>query len=304
MRIICRMLLLGMGLLVACAPAASPPPTLVSVASLAEPLATVASPTAVSLPTSTPVMENTAVSPPTATPQPTRTPTPIPTVTPTATPIVLIPCRERLPDDSLLTIVTQTYGLSPEYEPDDLVSLLDYLPYEVTRGFELELRQPAVVPLVEMIDDMLASGLQPRIQSAYRSYYAQSVAYNKWVEKEPGRVGILSARPGFSEHQLGTTVDFGSPELADIVGDPTIEFHTYFSRTSEGIWLDQNAHRYGYTLSYPLSAFELTGFYYEPWHFRYVGVEMATFLQEQALSLTEYQLINRVPPCIPEEESP
>ena len=112
---------------------------------------------------------------------------------------------------------------------------------------------------------------------------------------------IVSAPPGHSEHQLGTAVDFGSPELADVVGEPDIEFHTYFFKTSEGAWLLENAHRYGFTLSYTRETFELTGLYYEPWHYRYVGVEMATHLKELGQTLTQYQLANQPEPCIPEQ---
>ena len=84
-----------------------------------------------------------------------------------------------------------------------------------------------------------------------------------------------------------------------MVGQEDIEFHTYFYLTSEGQWLLEHAHEYGFTLSFPREAFELTGFYYEPWHYRYVGTEMAGFLQEVGMSLTEYQLLNSPPPCIP-----
>ncbi|HRO24464.1 MAG TPA: D-alanyl-D-alanine carboxypeptidase family protein, partial [Promineifilum sp.] len=90
--------------------------------------------------------------------------------------------------------------------------------------------------------------------------------------------------------------------LTDIVGQEDVEFHTWFYKTSEGIWLLENAHKYGFTLSYPFEAFETTGFFYEPWHFRYVGVEMATFLHEQGISLTEHQLATEPPPCIPDSQ--
>ena len=230
---------------------------------------------------------------PTATVAPTATPSP----TPTATPIG--PCTGRLPGDNLFTIVTQTYGLSRNYAPQDLILLTDYLPVEVTLGYPTELRQVALAPLQQMISVMQAVGLQPRILSGYRSYAAQAISWDKWNREEPERAAILSARPGHSEHQLGTTIDFGSPELAAITGIADVQFHTYFYQTSEGIWLADNAHRYGFTLSYPREALETTGFYYEPWHFRYVGVEMASLLHESGMYLTEYQLLNQPEPCIP-----
>ena len=242
--------------------------------------------------------------PPTATATPTATPTVGPTLTPSPTPSPTpnrdIPCSERRADDGLLTVVTLTYGLSRDFEPRGLVPLAGYLPDDVTLGYPNELRHVAVGPLVRMIADMQAAGLQPFIISGYRSYSAQAIARQKWAEAEPERVNILSAPPGFSEHQLGTVVDFGSPELPEIVGQEDVEFHTYFYKTSEGLWLADNAHKYGYTLSYPFEAIETTGFFWEPWHYRYVGVEMATFLHEQGISLIEHQLATEPPPCLPD----
>jgi zinc D-Ala-D-Ala carboxypeptidase len=270
---------------------------------VAEPMA------AVDTPTPLPVVINTGVPPsPTAppaaanTPLPTLTPSPTatPTAVPTATPDRTIACSRRIPHDSLLTVVTLTYSLSRDYEPTDLVPLAGYLPNEVTLGYPTELRRVAILPLVNMITDMQTAGLKPTLISGYRSYSAQAIARQKWLEKEPERANILSAPPGFSEHQLGTVVDFGSPELPDIVGQSDIEFHTWFYKTSEGIWLLENAHRYGFTLSFPFDAFETTGFFYEPWHYRYVGQEMATWLREMGISLTEHQLATEPPPCIPD----
>ncbi len=242
--------------------------------------------------------------PPAATATATATPTAGPTATPpprpSPTPNRNISCSQRLADEGLLTVVTLTYGLSRDFEPRGLVPLSGYLPGDVTLGYPNELRHVAVGPLVKMIADMQAAGLHPFIISGYRSYSAQAIARQKWAEAEPERVNILSAPPGFSEHQLGTVVDFGSPELPEVVGQENIEFHTYFYKTSEGLWLADNAHKYGYTLSYPFEAIETTGFFWEPWHYRYVGVEMATFLHEQGISLTEHQLATEPPPCIPD----
>jgi D-alanyl-D-alanine carboxypeptidase len=149
---------------------------------------------------------------------------------------------------------------------------------------------------------MQVAGLRPQLISGYRSYSAQALAYQKWSTEFPDHANIISAPPGHSEHQLGTTVDFGSPELPEYTGDPALQFHTYFYKTSEGIWLLENAHKYGFTLSFPLETFELTGMYYEPWHYRYVGVAMATSLHEMGMSLIQYQLAKGPEPCIPEQE--
>ena len=143
----------------------------------------------------------------------------------------------------------------------DLVPIGDVLPRAVTLGYPTEVRQEVLQPLVSMIEDMQAAGLQPQIQSGFRSYIAQALAWEKWNRLYPERAAIISAPPGHSEHQLGTVVDFGSPELAGLVGEPGIEFHTDFAKTSEGMWLAEHAHDYGFTLSYTLDTFEISGFY-------------------------------------------
>lgn len=285
-------------LFAACRPAVvTTAPVVAEVAPTAAPVSTrppVVSTGAPPSPTPPPTATGTAA--PSATPEPTVTATAVPSPTPNRD----IPCSQRLADDGLLTVVTLTYGLSRDFEPRGLVPLAGYLPDDVTLGYPSELRHVAVGPLVRMIADMQTAGLRPFVISGYRSYSAQAIARQKWAEAEPERVNILSAPPGFSEHQLGTVVDFGSPELPEIVGQEDVEFHTYFYKTSEGFWLADNAHKYGFTLSYPFEAIDITGFFWEPWHYRYVGVEMATHLFEEGLSLTEHQLATEPPPCLPD----
>jgi D-alanyl-D-alanine carboxypeptidase len=234
---------------------------------------------------------------PTSTSPPEPTASPQPSPTPTATPIG--PCSERLPADGLTALVTSDYGLAKEYVPPALVMLSSYLPVTVTLGYPTQVRRIVAEPLVEMINDMHAAGLSPTIISGYRSYDAQAIAWTKWQDEQPDRASIISAPPGHSEHQLGTTIDFGSPELSEIVGDEDVEFHTNFYMTGEGEWLAEHAHEYGFVLSYPRETFELTGMYYEPWHYRYVGRELAAMLKEEGVSLISYLLSTQPPPCLP-----
>ena len=306
-RLLALLLLLwgGMG----CAPSGSAPtPTLAPPTAALVAVVPTLTPTLTPSPTATRTSTATAVAtlPPPATPTPlptataipSPTPTDTPSPTPTATPAPL--CTNRLPSpDDLLVIVTGIYGLSPQYQPPDIVPLSDFFGPDVTKGYPSQIRLIIAEPLQRLIGDMQAEGLRPQIISGYRSYSSQAIAFQKWADREPERVSMLSARPGHSEHQLGTTVDFGSPTLYQYVEDaePTLEFHTYFFKTPEGVWLLANAHRYGFTLSYPREAQGVTGFYYEPWHYRYVGVEMATMLKENSISLTEYLLVNNPNPC-------
>ncbi len=242
--------------------------------------------------------------PASTTPKPTSTSLPEPTatatrtVTPSPTPIGA--CKDRNPAEDELTLVTLVYGISREYQPSDLVNLADHIPLTVTLGFPSQVRQIVIEPLSQMINDMLGEGLKPQIISGYRSYASQTLAWNKWLEQVGDRASIVSAPPGHSEHQLGTTVDFGSPELAAIVGDEDVGFHTDFYKTSESQWLVENAYKYGFTLSFTRETFDISGLYYEPWHYRYVGPDMAGFLRDIGSTLIQYLLENQEPPCIPD----
>jgi D-alanyl-D-alanine carboxypeptidase len=234
---------------------------------------------------------------PTASPTPAPTLFPLPTIAPQAT---LTPCDRRRPAaDDLFSEVSDNYGLEPNYVPADLVTLGNYLPGRVTLP-DMRLRQPAAQALGKMVKAMLANGLAPTVLSAYRSYFDQAVAHNRWVVQDPANANDVSALPGHSEHQLGTTVDFGSPEMPALTGSTTDLFSTLFDRTSEGKWLAQHAYEYGFSMSSPPGAQALTGLAYEPWHYRYVGVEMATYLQASGYYLDEYLLkVRPLMPCQP-----
>jgi zinc D-Ala-D-Ala carboxypeptidase len=266
----------------------------------------------------TPLIPATEVPPgvtatPTATIQP--SPTATPTSTPTASPIpsptffllptrdpaaMIIPCDQRRPDaDDLLAEVTASYGLDPNYVPPDLVKLGDYLPGRVTLP-EMLLRQEAATALDRMVKDMLAEGLAPTVLSSYRSYFEQAVAHQRWVVEDPENADLISALPGHSEHQLGTAIDFGSPEMPSLTGNTTDKLSPLFAQTSEGRWLEEHAFEYGFTMSSPQGAEGLTGLAYEPWHYRYVGVDMAGYLHTSGYFLDEFLLkVRPVMPCSP-----
>jgi zinc D-Ala-D-Ala carboxypeptidase len=291
-------------LLAGCIPVAGASPTApAAVANVAVSPAAVPGPT---LPAPTPATATrvTASPPPSPTPLPTGTPaaTPTATASPTRTPIPTpIPaCRERHPaPDDLLALINHDYGLSADYKPDDLVALGDYFPSAVTRGYPTQVRAVIIGPLEELIAAMHAAELRPFVVSGFRGYYDQSLARQKWAEEFPEWVHNISARPGHSEHQLGTTLDFSTPDLPAMVGETFIEFHPAFAVSGEGQWLAAHAHEYGFTMSYPDDRYEATGFNYEPWHFRYVGVALATELYEKQVTISEYLLETYGPPCVP-----
>lgn len=210
------------------------------------------------------------------------------------------PCNERRPaDNDLYTIVTAAFGLAADYSPGDLLLLGNFLPGSVSLP-EQQLRKAAAEALDELIAVMKEAGYKPTILSAYRSYYEQVITYNKWLELDPASASLVSALPGHSEHQLGTAVDFGSLDLTNLTGDPTMKFSPLFSETNEGIWLAAHAHEFGFTLTNPPGAQPWTGLTYEPWHYRYVGIHLATYLDQSGYFLAQFLIQARSDfPCVP-----
>ena len=154
-------------------------------------------------------------------------------------------------------LVDKRHALEPDYEPDDLVALEDYPITTNRRGHRLSRR---VLPdLLAMIEAARSDGIELLVSSAYRSYDYQAGLYERQVaELGSAAADRVSARPGHSQHQLGTTIDFGSIAAG-------------YGETANGRWVAANAWRFGFSLSYPASHEEATGYDYEPWHFRYIG---------------------------------
>ena len=133
-----------------------------------------------------------------------------------------------------------------------------------------------------MADDAKENGFNIVAVSTYRSYEYQEKLYNNYVnDKGKYYADMCSARAGHSEHQTGLAVD-----IADLSLD-----YDNFEYTKEFIWVKENAHKYGFIMRYPKAKFHITGFKYEPWHYRYVGIEIATYIYENNLTLEEYKKI-------------
>ncbi len=121
-----------------------------------------------------------------------------------------------------------------------------------------------------------AQSLNLYIASGFRSFSAQTSVYNKYKANE-GQAGAdtHSARPGYSEHQSGLAFDLNTITQS-------------FGSTAEGIWVADNAHLYGFIVRYPQGKEAITGYIWEPWHLRYVGVDLATTLHSSGQTLEEY----------------
>ena len=129
-----------------------------------------------------------------------------------------------------------------------------------------------------MRDDALKEGINLEIISGYRSYADQAYIYNNYVLSDSkSNADTYSARAGHSEHQTGLAADINS-------------LNTNFIYTKEGMWLNNNCHKYGFIIRYPEGKASVTGYMYEPWHIRYVGAPLASELYNNGnwISLEEY----------------
>lgn len=138
----------------------------------------------------------------------------------------------------------------------------------------------AQAALNRMQSDASVLGLNLKLVSGFRSYNTQYNLYNNYVRiNGQEKADTFSARPGHSEHQTGLAFDVGSTKGA-------------FANTNEAKWLHQNCHLYRFIIRYPKGKTHITGYIYEPWHIRYLGVDTATKVKNSGLTLEEYLGIN------------
>lgn len=178
-----------------------------------------------------------------------------------------------------LTLVNWQHEMKKGYRPE-----LE----EIEEGYFVDVR--IVEPLRQMLDAAKADGMKIEICSAYRSVKRQEEIFNESiVERLRSGMGYWDAyedtllsvnAPGTSEHGLGLAVDLVSSEYT--------ELDKKQARTDEAKWLAKHCHEYGFILRYPPDKTEETGIIYEPWHYRYVGVEIATEIMEAEITLETY----------------
>lgn len=189
------------------------------------------------------------------------------------------PAKPSAADNELLTLVNPWNELPEDWQVD-LVTL--------SNGLQIDRR--CYDALQEMMDACREAGYEPLICSAYRTQETQQDLFNNKVAKlEAGgkshdeavqEAGTVVAVPGTSEHQLGLTVD-----VVDVNNQNLTEEQ---EKTPTQKWLMANSWRYGFIHRYPNSKSDITGIIYEPWHYRYVGVETAQTLRESGQCLEEY----------------
>ena len=182
-------------------------------------------------------------------------------------------------DDWPRTIVDTVYAVPEQYLPPDLVPAS-----EANYSAEFQIRALIAEDLNGMRNAILRAGIpEVALLAAYRSVADQAALFSR-REAEMGFDAAAdgTARPGHSEHHLGTTIDvrpIGAKDVDQAFGD-----------TETGQWLEQHSWEYGFILSYPKGKQEVTCYKYEPWHFRYVGIDLARRVHESGLTLPRVPL--------------
>ena len=197
------------------------------------------------------------------------TPTPIPTPIPT----------EQNTCNDLLVLVNKQYALPSTYQPPDLVYLADFgIP---TSSSGLEVRAIIIADLQRLFADAKRDGISLVVVSPYRSYATQELLHNNYVQSEGETAAdASSALPGHSQHQLGTAIDFGTNSDSNL--------DEGFGNTAAGEWLAKNAYLYGFYIAYPANSESITGYEFEPWHYRYIGVQNALNLANSGMIMELY----------------
>jgi zinc D-Ala-D-Ala carboxypeptidase len=181
--------------------------------------------------------------------------------------------------DDLRVLVDRSHTLPPDYFPKDLISLPAY-GVPTLGGREMLLRKGAAENLNRLIVAAAADGEELVVSSAFRSYAQQQASHARLKSIYGPGADAMSATPGHSQHQLGTAVDFTNAEA-------NYQVRRRFGRTSAYEWLQTHATEYGFVLAYPPGK-DGTSYDFEPWHFRYIGVENAERLEQSGLTPQEF----------------
>lgn len=190
--------------------------------------------------------------------------------------------KEILNPDNILALVNKTYSLPGTYIPADLVRpnvVFSFGNQDIEKSY---LRKEAAQSLEMMFTAAKEEGIVLFASSGYRSYSRQDTIFRSEVERAGEEKAVQAvAIPGKSEHQTGLAMDITGESVNYLLTEE-------FGKKPEGIWLKKNAHRFGYILRYPKGKEGLTGYQYEPWHFRYVGAKAADLIYKKGWTLEEF----------------
>ena len=177
------------------------------------------------------------------------------------------------PNDTLV-LVNKNNRLNDDFIPEDLIKLdLNY------SNDQKYLRKEAALSFYKLSSDAKKINYRIIIVSGYRSYTYQEKLFEYYVKEKGMNYALMcSAKPGHSEHQTGLAIDVEGSNLD----------YDLFEESKEFDWMKKNAHKYGFILRYPKGRENITGFKYEPWHYRYVGKKVATIIYENDITFEEY----------------
>ena len=180
-------------------------------------------------------------------------------------------------DVDLLYLIDKKHNIGSDYVPKDLKTVKSNSLWNVSRN-DLSLRPESYAALEELSEAALKDGIKLLVSSTYRSYKYQDGLFRRYVAQDGEALAErYSARPGTSQHQLGTAVDFGS--ITDDWGE-----------TKMGKWVYDHAAEYGWSLSFPQGYEDVTGYMWECWHFRYIGKEACRFQKKWFSDVQQFML--------------
>lgn len=181
-------------------------------------------------------------------------------------------------DGDLLVLVNKYHGVTRDYEPKDMVEV----DLSMAAWDGIQIKKEAYDAFVEMFNDAAAQGYSFCICSGYRSYeYQQELFENALATQSEEEAHMFSAYPGRSEHHTGLAIDITSESMGWSLSQD-------FADYPEGKWLDEHCQNYGFILRYQKGKEDITGYQYEPWHFRYVGKEVAKEIMSKGITFEEY----------------
>lgn len=187
--------------------------------------------------------------------------------------------RYRTTADWQHSLVDTERKESRGYVPRDLVSVA-----RADIGGSGRVRAILIDDLKAMAAAASQAGAGIAVRSAYRSYANQAATFQAWVNRDGYQAALrASARPGHSEHQLGTTIDFRSANSTRAPWD-----YPDWATTAAGAWMQENAWKYGFVMSYPKGKFQTVCYEYEPWHYRYYGRALAEQIHDSHQTTRRY----------------
>lgn len=183
-------------------------------------------------------------------------------------------------DSDLSILVNKGVELGPDDHPDDLVTV--DVPTILDNPEVNQLREEASDALSKMFAKAKEDGFTLYARSGFRSYQTQEQLFASYVVRNGEEAANrYSARPGQSEHQTGLTMDVTAESVS-------FDLEEEFGNTDEGQWIEENAHKFGFIIRYPKDKEDITGYIYEPWHLRYLTVDLATAVYESGLTYEEF----------------